>query len=327
MEKAERRPNKPRRPNISGDITSVSEPHISDLDTDGLTTNMGGHQEPLLSLEEEVELFAILRAGEAAQTQIRAFEDIDQAPEELLHAAEQGHRAATRIVLSNQGLVATIALQNRYLHVPYEDLIQLGNLGLLRAIQLYRPEFGNKFSTYAHAWIYQAVTRLGRDAERLIRIPEHFNQILRKIDTARNELQLQLNREPTIDEIAGAMGKTPDWVNEMLQHTKGIISLDVPIGESGTTLYDLSAFTDPTLSVEDQCLASIETEENNTQIACLLDSLPPRAAEIIRLRYGIGHDRSYTLTEVGEKFGLTRERIRQIEQTALAKLKTTTYKK
>ncbi|MCC6621194.1 MAG: sigma-70 family RNA polymerase sigma factor [Deltaproteobacteria bacterium] len=239
---------------------------------------------------------------------------------ELIKALDEGHARAEQgravMILANLRLVVSIAKRYMNRSLPLLDLIQEGNIGLMKAVEKFEWRRGHKFSTYATWWIRQSITRAIADQARTIRIPIHLVELLNRIARARVQLEQKLQREPTNDEIAGALELPEDVVSRTLRLARSPVSLEAPVGEDDSELGDFIADED---AIDPERLAEREDARKATRE--LLATLTDREARILAKRFGICERRSYTLEEVGRDMELTRERIRQIEAKALVKLK------
>lgn len=238
--------------------------------------------------------------------------------QELSRRAKTGDKAAVnKLIESNLLLVVSIAKKYYGCGLPLLDLIQEGNIGLITAANKYDGEKGFRFSTYATYWIRQAISRALGEQSRTIRIPANMIDLLNKIKKATVELTQSLNRQPTDEELAEKLGVEVDKVQAALDIAQVSSSLDTPIDDEGeTSMGDLIADTKAS-NVGDDLIK----EANSQIIEGVLSTLSNREAEIIRMRFGIGRDRPMTLEEVGTHYGLSRERIRQVETKALRKLR------
>ncbi|KPL88659.1 RNA polymerase sigma factor RpoD [Ardenticatena maritima] len=273
---------------------------------------------PLLTAEQEVELAKQMEAGRMARERLEAGEyadDIEKAQLERL--VRLGEMARDHLIKANSRLVVSIAKRYMNQGVPFLDLIQEGNLGLMRAVDKFDYKRGYKFSTYATWWIRQAITRAIADQGRTIRVPVHMSDRIRKLYGVSRELEQKLGREPTPQEIAEAMDISPQKVRWMLRISRRPLSLEKPVGEDGDS--ELGAFIEDEDSPAPTDVASNKLLRQELERA--LSTIDPREARILRLRFGLVDGRAHTLEELGQKFGLTRERIRQIEGEALRRLR------
>jgi len=274
---------------------------------------------PLLTRSEEVELAKKIEDGEKATAKLR--ESGDDMPRGELRSLKRqeraGQEAKRKLVESNLRLVVSIAKRYVGRGMHFLDLIQEGNLGLIRAVEKFDFRRGYKFSTYATWWIRQAVTRALADQARTIRIPVHMVETINKLTRTKRKLLQELGREATPDEIAERMELTPEKVREVIKISQETVSLETPIGEEGDTY--LEDFIEDEGAIAPGDAASFVLMQQH--IDGVLNSLDARERQIIRLRFGLNDGRSRTLEEVGREFGVTRERIRQIEYKTLAKLR------
>jgi RNA polymerase primary sigma factor len=272
---------------------------------------------PLLSTEEEVRLAKLLERGYKAYRQLDRNGKNPAERAKLLEAIEEGKVARDHLIEANTRLVVSIAKKYMGRGVPFLDLIQEGNLGLMKAVEKFDYRRGYRFSTYATWWIRQTITRAIADQGRTIRVPVHMSDRIRRLYKAARQLEQEHGRKPTPEEIAAEMDMEPRKVQWMLKVSWRPLSLEQPVGEEEDS--ELGSFIEddglptPTQSAYDNLLRE-KVEE-------VLSTLTPREARILRLRFGLQNGRSYTLEEVGQKFGLTRERIRQIEGKALRRLR------
>jgi len=271
---------------------------------------------PLLSTEEEVNLAVRLEAGRDAEKKLRKNPDSDRATE-WMFLIQDGINAREHLIKANTRLVVSIAKKYMSRGVPFLDLIQEGNLGLMKAVEKFDYRRGFRFSTYATWWIRQTITRAIADQGRTIRVPVHMSDRIRKLYRVARDLEQEKGEKPSIEEIAEAMDCEPRKVQWMLKVSWQPLSLEHPVGEDDDS--ELGNFIENDLepTPSDTAHSKLLKEKINE----LLNTLTPREARILRLRFGLQNGRSYTLEEVGQKFGLTRERIRQIEGRALRRLR------
>ncbi len=275
---------------------------------------------PLLTKEEEVSLAKRMGAGETAREYLAGYKNGDMASSERHHyewLIEDGQSAFDHLVTANSRLVISIAKKYVGRGLSFLDLIQEGNVGLLRAARKFDYKRGHKFSTYATWWIRQAVTRAIADHGRTIRVPVHIGDQLNRLMRLARDLTQKFNRQPTTEELAKYSGQPVQKIEQMLGYARIPVSLDKPVGEDGDS--SLGDF------IEDE--DSEPPTERVSQVLLrerLLDSietLPPREQRILRLRYGFQDGQMYTLAQIGQRLGITRERVRQLEAQALGRLR------
>lgn len=236
----------------------------------------------------------------------------------LAHRIAKGDQSAkNELVEANLRLVVSLARHYQGCGLSYQDLIQEGNIGLIKAAEKFDVSKGFRFSTYASWWIKQALSRAIADQSRTIRIPVHMTENINKFKKAERELLSQLNREPKIKEIADAMGISEKQAKEIQSYIVEPTSLDIQVGDDDDTT--IGSFVEDTHFVNPE--SAYIKESNGDVVNAVLDTLSDREANILRLRFGIGGKKAMTLEEVGKEYGLTRERIRQIEAKALRKLR------
>jgi RNA polymerase primary sigma factor len=274
---------------------------------------------PLLSAHDEVELAKAIEAGLFAREMLHGgCKVVGAGPSsaELVMITDQGDRARQRLIEANLRLVVSIAKRYIGRGLVFLDLIQEGNLGLIRAVEKFDYTKGYKFSTYATWWIRQAITRAIADQARTIRIPVHMVETINKMARIQRQLHQDLGREPTPDEVAEEMGIAADRVAEIQRIAQEPVSLQAPIGEEDSDLGDFIEDADAVVPMEAAAFMMLQD-----QLEQVLDTLSPREQRIIQLRFGLTDGHPRTLEEVGRDFGVTRERIRQIESKTLVKLR------
>ncbi|WP_091553633.1 RNA polymerase sigma factor SigB [Micromonospora pattaloongensis] len=273
----------------------------------------------LLTAVQEVELAKRIEAGLLAEEKLG--DDSPLTPElrgDLAIVAAEGRAAKDHLLEANLRLVVSLAKRYTGRGMPFLDLIQEGNLGLIRAVEKFDYTKGYKFSTYATWWIRQAITRAMADQARTIRIPVHVVEQVNRMVRARRDLAATLGREPTVGEVATAMGVPEFQVIELISFDREPVSLDQAVGEDGeSALGDFVAAVDPRQEPADAAAQG----QLRTEVEIVLATLSQREQEVIRLRFGLDDGRQRTLDEVGREFGLSRERIRQIEKVTLGKLR------
>jgi RNA polymerase primary sigma factor len=272
----------------------------------------------LLTAEQEVDLAKRIEAGLYAEHKLETEAKLSQAlRRDLEDVAEDGRRAKAHMLEANLRLVVSVAKKYSDRGLSLLDVVQEGNLGLIRAVEKFDYTKGYKFSTYAMWWIRQAIQRGFADSARTIRLPVHVLEMLSKLSRVERDMHQRLGREPTPEELAVELDRTPDQIEELLRTSRQPISLDSTIGEDGeTSIGDLIEDVDaPEASelVDRQLLAD--------QLRNALDALTPREATIMAMRFGLYDGNPHTLDEIGRALGLTRERIRQLEKQSLSKLR------
>ncbi len=274
---------------------------------------------PLLTAHDEVELAKAIEAGLFAEEKMQGGLQADcggARMAELMLIAADGIAAKQRLIEANLRLVVSIAKRYIGRGLVFLDLIQEGNLGLIRAVEKFDYTKGYKFSTYATWWIRQAITRAIADQARTIRIPVHMVETINKMARIQRQLHQDLGREATPEEIAAEMGLNPDRVAEIQRIAQEPVSLQSPIGEEDSDLGDFIEDADAVVPMEAAAFIMLQD-----QLDKVLDNLNIREQRIIQLRFGLTDGHPRTLEEVGREFGVTRERIRQIESKTLAKLR------
>ncbi len=290
--------------------------HIDTSDMVGLYLKQAA-EVPLLTAVEEVDLAQKIERGRSARVELAQGNLMPKRRKQLLRDIKTGSQARERLIISNSRLVISVAKKYIGRGVPFLDLIQEGNIGLMRAAKKFDYTRGYKFSTYATWWIRQATTRAIADQGRTIRVPVHMGDQINKLRRVQHQLKQELAREPTLEEMAEALELPIKKVENMIKVSRRPLSLEMPIDDEGESM--LGDF------IEDQdAPAPDETASQNLMrehLEEILETLPPREVRVLQLRYGLLDGKVCTLQEVGRKMGVTRERVRQIEAQALRRLR------
>ncbi len=295
---------------------------MSDLSDFATTDFLGMYMEEngrhdLLTAVEEVELAQAIEAGKLAAARLEK-EPLTAPEKTWLHRIQvEGEAARERLIRSNTRLVISFAKRYRGQGLDFMDLIQEGNIGLLTAVDRFDHRLGNRFSTYATWWIKQGVTRALANNSREIRIPAHLHTRLRRMNRFRQTIEQENGRPPTTEEMAAEIELPLDQVNWLLEISRPLLHLEQPIGEEPDA--ELGEFIEDNHDIAPDDLVS--RKMLGEQLREMLTELTPREANILRLRYGLAGDEPQTLKEIGQKMGLSRERIRQLEKTALRRLR------
>ncbi|MGO1769619.1 MAG: RNA polymerase sigma factor [Microbacterium sp.] len=275
---------------------------------------------PLLNAAEEVDLAMRIEAGLFAEDKLAKMPTAEKSSQlgmDLQWVARDGRRAKSHLLGANLRLVVSLAKRYTGRGMQFLDLIQEGNLGLIRAVEKFDYTKGFKFSTYATWWIRQAITRAMADQARTIRIPVHMVEVINKLARVQRQMLQDLGREPTPEELSKELDMTPEKVVEVQKYGREPISLSTPLGEDGDSEFgDLIEDTEAVVPADAVGFTMLQR-----QLESLLDSLSEREAGVIRMRFGLGDGQPKTLDQIGDTFGVTRERIRQIESKTMAKLR------
>jgi len=271
---------------------------------------------PLLCAEEEVGLAQQIERGKMAREELARGRVRKKRRKQLHTIIKQGWKARDHLIMANSRLVISVA--KKYVHrgVPFLDLIQEGNIGLMRATKKFDYRRGFKFSTYATWWIRQAVARAIADKGRTIRVPVHMIDRISKLLRVRHQLKQQFNRDPSVKELAAALGEPPRKVQYMIKVAKRPLSLQTPSGDQRDSELGEFIENDDIPSPEEEATKELLKEHLDT----ILEHLPSREVHVLKLRYGLLNGKVHTLEEVGQKIGVTRERVRQINAQALRRL-------
>jgi len=298
------------------DITFDDLANIDTDDTIGLYLKEVSRV-PLLTAEEEVELAQRIERGRMAREELARGNVNIRRRQELRRLIEDGWAAREHLITANSRLVISVAKKYMGRGVPFLDLIQEGNIGLIRATKKFDYRRGHKFSTYATWWIRQAVTRAIADQGRTIRVPVHMGDQINKLLRVQHQLTQRLGREPSVDELANALEVPPKKVENMIQVARRPLSLETPTDDEEDSVLGDFIEDDEAPPPDDTATYNLLREHLDE----VLNSLPPREVRILQLRYGLMDGQAYTLEEVGRKMGVTRERVRQIEAQALSRLR------
>jgi RNA polymerase primary sigma factor len=314
--------------NLEAEATALAEAdRLTEVDLDDQTPAMGDSvhtylksigRTSLLTAEQEVDLAKRIEAGLFAEHKLDTATGLDEAyRRDLELIAEDGRRAKAHMLEANLRLVVSVAKKYSDRGLSLLDVVQEGNLGLIRAVEKFDYTKGYKFSTYAMWWIRQAIQRGFADSARTIRLPVHVLEMLSKLSRVERDMHQRLGREPTPEELAVELDRTPDQIEELLRTSRQPISLDSTIGEDGeTSIGDLIEDVDAPEASE-----LVDRQLMAEQLRSALDALTPREATIMAMRFGLYDGNPHTLDEIGRALGLTRERIRQLEKQSLSKLR------
>ena len=312
--------NELKTKDIDDIVSTYSAPSTADDPVKMYLKEIG--QIPLLTTNRELELSRTVQQGLMAKEIVKAYEDgkkelSEEEVNRLKDIISEGKDARDTLIESNLRLVVSIAKKYTGRGMQFQDLIQEGNMGLMKAVNKFDPTKGFKFSTYATWWIRQAITRAIADQARTIRIPVHMVETINKLVRIQRKLTQELRREPTPEEIAAEMKISVERVQQIQKIAQEPISMESPVGEEDdTTLGDfISDHEMPTP------LDYTINEKYKEEIDSVLKTLTPREEKVLRLRFGLIDGKAHTLEDVGKEFGVTRERIRQIESKALRRLK------
>ena len=309
----------------SDESKSLSLDDLANIDTDdtiGLYLKEVSRV-PLLNAEEEVDLAQRIERGRMAREELARGNVSPRRRHDLRRLIEDGWAAREHLITANSRLVISVAKKYMGRGVPFLDLIQEGNIGLIRATKKFDYRRGHKFSTYATWWIRQAVTRAIADQGRTIRVPVHMGDQINKLLRVQHQLTQRLGREPSVEELAEALDVPPRKVENMIQVARRPLSLETPTDDEEDSVLGDFIEDDEAPPPDDTATYNLLREH----LEEVLNSLPPREVRILQLRYGLLDGQAYTLEEVGRKMGVTRERVRQIEAQALSRLRHPTIRR
>ena len=309
----------------TAEVKAVAIDDLENIDTDdtiGLYLKEVSRV-PLLNAEEEVELAQRIERGRMAREELAKGNVNNRRRQELRQLIEDGWAAREHLITANSRLVISVAKKYMGRGVPFLDLIQEGNIGLIRATKKFDYRRGHKFSTYATWWIRQAVTRAIADQGRTIRVPVHMGDQINKLLRVQHQLTQRLGREPTVEELAIALDVPPKKVENMIQVARRPLSLETPTDDEEDSVLGDFIEDDEAPPPDDSATYNLLREH----LEEVLNGLPPREVRILQLRYGLLDGQAYTLEEVGRKMGVTRERVRQIEAQALSRLRHPTIRR
>ncbi len=278
---------------------------------------------PLLTAVEEVELAQRIERGRIAREELARGKVSIRRRLELRRMIEDGWAAREHLITANSRLVISVAKKYMGRGVPFLDLIQEGNIGLIRATKKFDYRRGHKFSTYATWWIRQAVTRAIADQGRTIRVPVHMGDQINKLLRTQHQLTQRLGRDPSVEELANALEVPPKKVENMIQVARRPLSLETPTDDEEDSVLGDFIEDEDAAPPDDTATYNLLREH----LGEVLNGLPPREVRILQLRYGLLDGQAYTLEEVGRKMGVTRERVRQIEAQALSRLRHPTIRR
>ena len=312
---------------LEAEAAALDTDRLAEVDLDDQTPAMGNSvhtylksigRTSLLTAEQEVDLAKRIKAGLFAEHKLETATGLDEKfRRDLEMVAEDGRRAKAHMLEANLRLVVSVAKKYSDRGLSLLDVVQEGNLGLIRAVEKFDYTKGYKFSTYAMWWIRQAIQRGFADSARTIRLPVHVLEMLSKLSRVERDMHQRLGREPTPEELAVELDRTPDQIEELLRTSRQPISLDSTIGEDGeTSIGDLIEDVDAPEASE-----LVDRQLMAEQLRSALDALTPREATIMAMRFGLYDGNPHTLDEIGRALGLTRERIRQLEKQSLSKLR------